>query len=52
MKTTRMKTTAGRREFVKAAGTGMAALGVLSVLGAPVLPPRRRSRCAGLADWR
>ncbi len=36
MKTTRMKTTAGRREFVKAAGTGMAALGVLSVLGAPV----------------
>ncbi|WP_402718906.1 alpha/beta hydrolase [Janthinobacterium rivuli] len=36
MKTTRMKTTAGRREFVKAAGTGMAALGVLSVLGAPI----------------
>lgn len=37
MKTTSMKTTNqhGRREFVKAAGTGMAALGVLSALGAP-----------------
>lgn len=37
MKTTSLKTTnqPGRRAFVKAAGTGMAALGALSVLGMP-----------------